>query len=181
MVTASVYDSMSRLTNVTVNRIAGVANAADVNLDTSYTYDQLGRRLTTTDPLGHVSAAEWDCLGRQLAGNANYVGGGTTKTDSQNLTSVASYDDLGHLLATCDPQAVKAELCAGSPTDPSAWHYGYDAMGHLVRADAPVNQTLTALASTSFEYDAAKTRVARDCRLPAAQASSGGWRVRKVT
>ena len=107
MVTASAYDSMSRLTSVTVNRIAGAANATDVNLDTSYTYDQLGRRLTTTDPLGHVSAAEWDRLGRQLAGYANYVGGGTTKTDSQNLTAVARYDDLGQLLATCDPQAVK--------------------------------------------------------------------------
>ena len=53
-------------------------------------------------------------------------------------------------------------------------------MGHLARADAPVNQTLTPVSSTSYEYDAAKTRVSRDCRLPAAQSACQSGAIRYV-
>ncbi len=45
----------------------------------------------------------------------------------------------------CDP---------ATPSNGQAWHYTYDAMGHQVSQAPPVNQTLTALSSRSWTYDA---------------------------
>ena len=145
-VTASVYDSMGRLSSVTVNAVTGSGHGAgnDTNLTTVYAYDGLGRKTDTTDPAGNDSHVGYDHLGNITSGITDYGAG------HLNLTAYASYDALGEVLATCSADAVvggctPVNISASS----AAWHYAYDAMGHQTVATPPLNAYKTLAATTS--------------------------------
>jgi RHS repeat-associated protein len=172
LVTTSEYDAMGRLTTRTAAAAAGGGTtAADVNLATAYTYDELGNQLSATDPAGVVTRSSFDRLGRQVASVANYdAADPTTLTDLKNITATAAYNDRGELVATCAPNAVKVDACDVLSTNPltapyqSGWHYGYDVMGNLVAEVPPNNVTLTDIDLTEHVYDAPGLRVVSTCR-----------------
>jgi YD repeat-containing protein len=143
---------MGRLTSVTVDAnvsVSGNGSNKDTNLTTGYAYDDLGRQTDVTDPLGHVSHAGYDRMGRLTSGVTDYGSG------QLNLTALAAYDSLGELLATCNPNPVAAQTCTASniATSTAAWRYGYDEMGHQTSATPPTMAIATQLASISATYD----------------------------
>ena len=74
-----------------------------------------------------------------------------------NIHSLAAYDDLGELVATCSPNAVAGGCNASNiTTNQSAWRYVYDLMGHQTSATPPNNDyTNLAASSSSFELSGA--------------------------
>jgi RHS repeat-associated protein len=173
MVTRTAYDALGRPTSVTVNEIAGGGTSAtDVNLATLTAYDALGRTQSTTDPTGTVTRYDYDRLGRVTTTWLNYVDGtGTSATSDDDVASTYAYNAAGELTGycpaaqeftgTCDP-AVAANL--------QAWHYAYDAGGHLVRQTPPDNTTALDLADTIWTYDAGG-RLTESCELGRSTAS----------
>jgi YD repeat-containing protein len=149
MVTRTAYDSLGRVTDVTVDGLAGAGEtAAATNLRTHTAYDSLGRQTDSTDPSGHVTHAGYDRLGRVTSGVTDYG------TGHLNLTALAAYDAIGELTATCSPDAVVGGCTSSNITTNSlAWGYGYDAAGHQTSATPPDNTTATDLASTSATYE----------------------------
>jgi RHS repeat-associated protein len=158
LVTTSAFDALGRMTSVTVNANPSMSganlhngSAADTNLLTTYSYDGLGRKTDTTDPAGHVTHLVYDRMGNVIEGDVAWG-------DSSNLgiRSLAAYDALGELLATCTPNAVAAGCSAATITTSTlAWRYAYDAMGHQTSATPPVNAVATAMATTTATYDLA--------------------------
>jgi RHS repeat-associated protein len=98
----------------------------------------------------------YDRLGRTISTTANYRDGApTAAATDDDLTATFAFDALGELLGSCSPQQVYLGGCApGTPSSGQAWHYTYDAMGRQVTQVPPINQTLTALDSRSWTYDA---------------------------
>src|SRR5690606_20072030 len=100
----------------------------DVNLCQVTSYDALGRRSNTTDPLGRIATFAYDGLGRVIT-TTRYLG-------AQAVTSVTYYDGLGNRLQTLDANG-------------RATSYTYDSLNRLV-------QTITAEGvATTTAYDAA--------------------------
>ena len=156
VLTASAYDVMGNLHSVTTGFAAArPLDAADANLTTTYAYDALGRRTDRTDPKGIVAHTDYDRRGNVVASTANYVTG-QSSDGTRNVTSVFAYDLLGELVGTCSP-AAGVGCNAANSSDATAWHYGYDAMGHLTSQTPPsanpADSGLSPVASTGFVYD----------------------------
>ena len=155
--TATTYDAMGRMLTVTTAATSAKAlDAADANLTTSYVYNALGQKTDTTDPKGIIAHLDYSRTGNVIASTANYLAGGESN-NFQNLRSAFAYDSLGELLGTCSPAATAAACDPASGTDTLAWHYLYDAMGHMTsqtppRAN-PADSNLGAVAATGFVYD----------------------------
>jgi RHS repeat-associated protein len=91
---------------------------------TTFTYDTLGRLLTTTDPLNRTTTLTYDA-----AGNV------ATSTDALNRTTSFEYDAFNRLKKVTYPATGVTE-------------YTYDGNGNLVTVKDAKNQT------TTFTYDA---------------------------
>jgi hypothetical protein len=123
---------MGRVGTITVNAIANLGATADANLDTTSTYDAVGNRTDVTDPSVDGTAARvvshstFDRVGNVTESTLNYINGGLVTT-SQNVRSTFAYDDLGEILASCEPQQVQtpADNCTGtgfpSASSAGAW------------------------------------------------------------
>ena len=166
MVTTTAYDSMGRVTGITVNAVTGGSTSDSVtNLATTTAYDALGRATSSTSPAGIVTRAEYDRLGRRTATIANYVNGVTSSAiGDDDVRSTFAYDALGELTGYCPAVAVDAAGCspAASAAAATAWHYDTDAAGHAVAEIPPVNVSAVALSATYHEYDAGG-RMTRMC------------------
>ncbi|HVN12137.1 MAG TPA: RHS repeat-associated core domain-containing protein, partial [Kineosporiaceae bacterium] len=185
MVTTTARDTLGRPTAVTVDAVAGGGTSgAAVNLATATAYDRLGRATGSTDPRGIVTTYSYDRLGdvRSTVQDDVAAPDGGQYSD-QDVTSRFGYDSLGELTGYCPAAAVwGAGGCdETSGSDPKAWHYAYDAAGHLAAQTPPVNQTATALASTRWEYDAGG-RLAASCdtTAPASTCAAGGASVART-
>ena len=157
LLTTSSYDVDGTMRSVTMAADAArPADAADANLTTTYAHDSLGRRTDTTDPTGVVAHVEYDRLGNAVASTANHVTGGSSD-GTENVRSTFAYDALGELVGTCSPAAVAAGCDPSSATDATAWHYSYDAMGHMTTQTPPsanpADSNLPVVVSTDFVYD----------------------------
>jgi RHS repeat-associated protein len=150
-VTASVYDGMGRLTDVTVNTkvsISGHGLGSDTNLSTHYDFDELGRQTDTTDPAGRINHVGYNRLGNAVSGTVDFGDG-----SHLNITALAAYNSLNEVIATCSANAVVGGCTAANiATSTAAWRYTYDAMGHQTGATPPDNALATGLASTSSSY-----------------------------
>lgn len=93
-------------------------------ITTSHTYNSLGKVLTTTDPLGHITANTYDAKGNLL-----------TMTDALGNTTTNTYDTKGNLLTTTD--ALNNTMT-----------YEYDGYGKRTKQTGPTG------AVTSWTYDA---------------------------
>jgi RHS repeat-associated protein len=144
------------LSSATAHYAAGHSTSSDGRLTTRTEYDVLGRPTTETSPRGIRTASTYDRLGRTTSTSANYRDGSPAgAATDDDLTANFAYDALGELLGSCPPQQVYLGGCApATSSNAQAWHYTYDAMGHQVTQVPPVNQTLTALDSRSWTYDA---------------------------
>jgi RHS repeat-associated protein len=171
-VTTSSYNSMGRLTSVTVAAVAGATAAADVNLTTAYAYDPLGRVTDVADPTAVVTHSDYDRRGNTVATTLNYLTG-QTPTATVNVATRFAYDDLDELLATCTAQAIQTAACNEQTPSSSAWRQTYDAAGHLVDSIPPVNATAAALVTTTAVYDTSfgGARLTRSCDHPAGVSS----------
>ena len=122
-VTSFTYDGRGQATSVT-DPLGNLTPDVPDDHQTRFTYDPVsGNLLTTTDPLGNVSALTYDA-----AGNAS------ASTDAQGRTTTFAYDAMNHLSLVIDP--------SGGTT-----RYSYDLAGNLIRVtDANVHVT-------RFDYD----------------------------
>lgn len=89
---------------------------ADVNVCTLTTYDGLGRRVSTTDPMGSVTEYDYDGLGR-LETITHYL-------DGLPVTDHTEYDALGNRLSNTNAE--------GHTTT-----YAYDSLNRLVQSTTP--------------------------------------------
>jgi len=85
-VTQFVYDNLGRLTSVTQD-----AGSGGLNLVTSYSYDEVGNRLTQTDAKQHTTSYQYDQRGRR-----------THRTLPLGQSESYTYDVAGNLLSRTD-------------------------------------------------------------------------------
>jgi RHS repeat-associated protein len=167
MVTLTTYDAADRVTAVRVVAVPTDPGSSELNLLTEYSYDALGNRTETVDPLGTVTRYDYDRRGNITASTLNYVAGGATNA-SQNVKATFAYNNLDEMTASCAPKQVQAGCNPSTPSS-SAWRYTFDALGHIVSETPPANTSGTALSATSYVYDTANggARLTRTCDHPA--------------
>ena len=167
------YEQNSRL----IKQVEPRGNVQGANPDdyaTTFTYDDAGRVLSETDPLGHTTTHTYDKVGNQTS--VTDANGHTTsyQYDAQSrLTTVTApdngvtqytYDGNGNQLTRLDAKnhtttytydAANQQTSVTSPTG-QKWTYAYDANGNLVSTvDANGNSTQTAGdGTTTRTYDA---------------------------
>ncbi|MCW3101372.1 MAG: sle, partial [Chthonomonadaceae bacterium] len=167
------YDASGNMTKVVIQDLAGKAlNGAG----TTFTYDEAGNRLSSTDPLGHKTTWTYDKAGHQTTsapalGNAttntfNAAGDPSSTTDAAGHTTEWSWngsagtrttavDHVTTLVQTYDPAGNLLRENPGAPTDPGTT-YTYDASGRqLTKTDA-------AGITTHYSYDLNSNVVAAD-------------------
>lgn len=158
LVTLTAYDALGRVTDVTVNDIAGAGtSAADVNLVSHSDYDNLGRVVDTIDPTGITTSYVYDRLNDVLSTTQNDTGASWSATyPDRNVRSSFAYDALGELTGTCPARNQEAGLTCNpaSGSDANAWEEAYDAAGHLVSETPPTVSSITQLDRTLWTYDA---------------------------
>jgi RHS repeat-associated protein len=75
----------------------------DENICTTSTYDDLGRRIATSDPLGHVTKYDFNDGGQLERVTVNYLEGQVQNYLNQyNIVTEYSYDAMGRLLTMTD-------------------------------------------------------------------------------
>jgi RHS repeat-associated protein len=110
------------------------------SLDTHYTYNERGKPLTETDPLGHTTTYTYDS-------NDNLL----TRTDPLNHTTSYTYDNNGRVLTTTDPRGkvttntydAKGNLASVTDALNHTSSYTYDARGNMLTQTDPDNCTTT--------------------------------------
>ncbi len=161
MVTRTAYDSLGRVTDVTVAAVAGGGTAGTAaNLVTHSTYDNLSDKLSSTDPKGVKTSYVYDRIGDPTSTIQGDDGGSwSSSSPDHDVKSTFAYDALGELIGYCPARNMVSGLSCTvtSGSDANAWHYGFDAAGHQVLVIAPVATGLSSanrLDVTSTTYDA---------------------------
>ncbi len=94
IVTLYTYDPLYRLSSVTQNYQNSLGKGADVNVDTHYSYDEVGNLLTITDAEAHQTHFSYDGLNRlvkEVDANAN-----TWDYEYDGVNRIARIDALRH-------------------------------------------------------------------------------------
>src|SRR5271157_55395 len=108
-VTKYTYDTYGNRTSVIQNYDPshGTNEQGLYNLTTTYTYDDLGNQLTSTDPLGQVTKNQYDAAGRLVQVTRNYDS--SRPQNDQNLYNIVTayqYDTHGNQIAVTDTYGV---------------------------------------------------------------------------
>ena len=136
------------------------------------TYDNLGRRTSTTDPLGNTTHFAYDSLGRV-----------TSTTDPLGGVHSVVYDAAGRVTSTADPlghvttyawdtadnllSVTQPDPDGGGPLSSPVTHYASDLLGRTTSVTDPTG------AVTSFEYDVMGRRTA--VTSPAGHSTTFAW------
>jgi len=113
-VTKHEYDSHGNRTAVVQNYVSGQSATSSRNVRTEYAFDgstaagKAGLMTSETDPLGRVTAYEYDDLGR-LTMTIRNQDGGSSESDA-NRTSETLYDEIGWVEATTDERGTVTRL-----------------------------------------------------------------------
>jgi RHS repeat-associated protein len=168
----ALYETALSATRISAHFAAGRATAADANLATRSTYDNLGDKTDSIDPNRVVTHLDYDRRGNVTATTQDYVAGATASA-TVNVKSTFAYDDLNELLASCPAGRVQADACDPTVPSTSSWRQTYDADGHPIDSIPPVNGTAAALVTTTATYDTASggNRLTRSCDHPAGASS----------
>ncbi len=126
---------------------------------TNYTYDALGRVLTTTNPNGDVSSVSYaglttmvtNALGQTKTTVKNAIGKVVSVTDAASGTMQYTYDAFGNLATTTDAAGnvtrmyydIRGRKTAMTDPDMGQWSYIYDTLGNLVRQTDAKGQVTT--------------------------------------
>jgi RHS repeat-associated protein len=187
--TKYLYDKNNRRTQVTDAKLGttktsydGVGNVAtitdSVNNTTTYGYDAVDRLITDTNQLGKSRTRSYDDVGnltqtidrngRKVAYNYDTLNRQTSERwlDSNSATIKtfsASYDAVGHLIASTNPDAaytysydavdrVSSIDNTGTVGVPAVkFNYSYDAVGNLIAVNDSINGTNAGI--TGYTYD----------------------------
>ncbi|MBA3433063.1 MAG: RHS repeat protein, partial [Actinobacteria bacterium] len=180
--TAQTYDANGNLESVVEPR-GTVQGANPEDYRTRYTYDAAGRQLTTTDPLGHVTANGYDPIGNlvsvrdannhataygyDVAGRVVSVtapdGGSTTYGYAAAGNRISRRDDANHLTSYSYDDAgrpvseTKPDPDGPGPKSPAVSSHTYDANGNLLTTVDPNGNatSIQADGQTTFGYDGA--------------------------
>ncbi|WP_315722121.1 MULTISPECIES: RHS repeat-associated core domain-containing protein [unclassified Bradyrhizobium] len=130
---------------------------------TTFTYDTLGRVLTTTQPDGSVSQAayhgltttETNALNQTRTVTKSSQGQVVAVTDTLGKTMTYAYDAVGNLVQTTDALGnvvsatydLRGRKIASSDPDLGNWTYSYNTLGQLVTQTDAKGQTV------SLSYD----------------------------
>jgi YD repeat-containing protein len=159
---ATLQDSSGNLTTYGTQRIATrnyVSSIAGSGCDTcggrgnyAFTYDSQGNRLTSTDPLGHLTKFAYDSNGdvtqKQIQSDStgtnfqtwkytyNSFGEVLTATDPLGNVTTNTYDSKGNLLTTTTPSP-------GGRVSGSKTSFAYDTKGELTTITDPLSHSTT--------------------------------------
>ena len=111
---------------------------------TRFSYDAVGQRLSSVDPLGRSTGYTYDRLGRTTAVTLPDPDGAGPQLAPQTVSAYDAYGDL-----TASRQRLQQ---AGGAVTELVTQYAYDRLGRVVRTTDP-NQAVT-----SFAYDLAGNR-----------------------
>jgi RHS repeat-associated protein len=164
------HDASARRLSESVHRMI---NGVLTPLTTSYAYDSNGRRIRTTDPLGHVTQTEYDeagnvsamidALGRRTEHHYDSRGQRVQTTYPDETTIVMAYDPAGNMISRTD--------VAGRVTT-----YVFDELNRqiaVVHPDGALEQEVLSTGGqtiatidangnrTDFTYDAAGRQISR--------------------
>lgn len=117
------------------------------NRATVYGYDDRGRPVSATDPLGVVTTATYDAAGRPAKTTRNAVGGGPIDV-STNVATTTEYDAAGRVTATVDPLGRRTVYRYNA----AGWRY--ETIRNYVDGD-PTTGSADSDLITRTEYDAA--------------------------
>lgn len=164
----AITDPTGHTTTLTHSSTGTLASSADpLGNTTSFTYDVLGRRLTTVSPRGNTTTNGYDTSGHlatvtdPLNHTTTYTydadGNRTVVTDANGHATVTAYDTLNRPTTVTNPDssvattAYDADGNRTGQTDPSGHTngYTYDALNRLTSSTDPLNRT------TSYAYDGA--------------------------
>jgi RHS repeat-associated protein/uncharacterized repeat protein (TIGR01451 family) len=154
IVTRYEYDDLNRLMKTIQNYQEGQPKTDEVNVETTYQYDEAGNQTQVTDQRNHTTYYQYDELNRlamvtdPLSGTTTYgydpVGNRVSVTDAKSNTTRSEYDDLNRLVKTIE------NYRSGQPKDSHTnveTVYGYDVVGNRISVTDPRNHT------TQYEYD----------------------------
>jgi RHS repeat-associated protein len=177
MVTRTAYDSLGRVTDVTVAAVAGAGTAGiAANLVTHSAYDNLNDKLSSTDPKAVKTSYAYDRIGDPTSTIQGDDGASwSSSSPDHDVKSTFAYDALGELISYCPARNMVSGLSCTvtSGSEANAWHYGFDAAGHQVLVTAPVATGLSSanrLDVTSTTYDAGG-RQTQVCSYPTSGSS----------
>jgi len=149
ILTEKVFDKLWRLESQTVYRRTSVSDATPLALTTSYKYDDLGRLVSTTDPLGNIAETIYDANGKVYQNIARYKLQAKNNSEikpectidplypSHHSCTLATntYDAADRLIKTVDIKGAVTQ-------------YKYDPMGNVTKVTNDLGNSLM------YEYDA---------------------------
>jgi RHS repeat-associated protein len=155
---ATVTDSVNNTTTYSYDEIDRlITDTNQLNKTRTRSYDNVGNLTQTTDRNGRKVAYDYDTLNRQTSERWLDSSNGTIKTFS------ASYDAVGHLVSSTNPDAaytytydavdrVTSIDNTGTVGVPAVkFNYGYDAVGNLLSVNDSINGTNAGI--TGYTYD----------------------------
>ncbi|MFD8787223.1 DUF6531 domain-containing protein [Kitasatospora sp. NPDC059599] len=128
------YDKAKHLLSLTTPR-GNATGAKQADFTWRYGYDQAGRQVTTTDPLGHTTQVTYDTLSRPVS-----------TTDALGRIRSVTYDSVGNVLTRKDGLGQQTGLT-------------YDALDRLTKVETPLRDAVT------FQFDADGNLVAQTTQL----------------
>ncbi|MGA2435799.1 MAG: DUF6531 domain-containing protein, partial [Bryobacteraceae bacterium] len=166
-ITVNVYDLAGRLTQTTT--ASGTSDAAT----THFSYDAAGRKITSTDPRGNVTAYTYDNAGRTvkvtdaLGDSTSFTydadGRQTVVTDPLERKTQYAYDTRSRVTTTTYPDETTTgstydgvgHVTAATDQAGQITHYAFDAVGRLTSVTDALNEI------TQYAYDANGNTVSR--------------------
>jgi len=161
------------------NRISVIADSGSsphINAKTTFTFDSVGRMLSSTDPLGAVTRMTYDGLGNLISS--------VKDSGRLNVTTGLSYDAVGNVLNLTDPNGnvttsawdadrrLSNTVSPAGSGGPLATTYSYDPNANLLQTQQSSNgnvlrttsatYTLTGKVATSTDARGNVTRYAYD-------------------
>jgi RHS repeat-associated protein len=161
--TAYTYNAAGQVTTVTTGLPSLIVNS----------YDDRGNLLSTTDPTGIQTTYTYDLLGRQLTATLPDPDG---TGPLGPIVTAASYDAMGRTLATVDPNGhtishtydLKGDRIRTIRGDGTATHYTFDEVGNQVAVIDELGRKTETVYDTKnlpiavFQVDGSTTRTSYD-------------------